>query len=340
MSEIVVEVKNLFKRFKDTSGNEISALKNINFNISNGEIYGIIGSSGAGKSTLIRCLTGLEKACEGKVLIHGQDVAELNSVSLAKLRQNLGMVFQHFHLFSSRTVAGNIAYAMEIRGASQKEQEERVEELLHLVGLSHKKNAFPAHLSGGEKQRVGIARALANSPSILLCDEATSALDPQTTRSILQLLQQLNQKLGLTIVVITHQLEAVKQICTQMAVISKGEIVEKGKVIEMFTKPQQSHTRDLIHGPIEHLLSDWVIDTARKNYRLIRLLFEGGSTKTPLISRMVKLFNVEVNILLGGVDWIQNTLIGNLLIEISGQEENIIGALDFLKIQNVSYEEF
>ncbi|MDP1879626.1 MAG: ATP-binding cassette domain-containing protein, partial [Parachlamydiaceae bacterium] len=304
--------------------------------IPKGSIYGIIGMSGAGKSTLLRCLTGLEIPTSGSILFDQKMFPYENPQALRVLRQKIGMVFQHFQLFSSRTVAENIAFPLEISNVSKDIQEQRVDELLKLVGLENKKQAYPSQLSGGEKQRVGIARALAAQPSLLLCDEPTSALDPKTTRSILGLLKTLNQKLGITIVLITHQLECVKQICDRIAVLSKGQIIEEGNVKEIFIRPTHEVTKRLVHLSVEDLPKDLLKRKAGTS--LVRLGFEGHQATEPVISRMIKHFQVDVNILSGGLDYIQNTTIGHLFVELSGKQSEIDRVIDFLKKEHVVCE--
>lgn len=249
MKDHLIQIKHLSKYFRTPKGCApiTYALRDIHLEIPRGCIYGIIGMSGAGKSTLLRCLTGLEIPSQGTISIDNREFPYKDPSALAQLRKQLGMVFQHFQLFSSRTVEENIAYPLEIAGASKQERQQRVEELLPLVGLTSKKHHYPSQLSGGEKQRVGIARALASHPSLLLCDEPTSALDPKTTRDLLDLLSSLNQELGLTIILITHQLETVKQICNRVAVLSHGEIVEEGTVAEIFARPQHPATQHIIY---------------------------------------------------------------------------------------------
>lgn len=329
MKDHLIEIKNLTKSFASTD-----ALKNLNLNIQQGCIYGIIGMSGAGKSTLLRCLTGLEAPTSGSIYFEGQ---ELSGTEFTNLRQHMGMVFQHFQLFSSRSVAKNISYPLEIRGIPKLQQEERVEELLKLVGLEHKKDLYPTQLSGGEKQRVGIARALAHHPQLLLCDEPTSALDAKTTRSILQLLQSLNQRLGLTIILITHQLETVKQICQRVAVLSQGHIVEEGPVMEIFTRPKHPVTRQLLHLDLDQIPAELLLqrDPAKK---LIRLSFEGEKAKQPVISHLIRNFDVEANILCGGLDYLQQTIVGSLFVELSGTPEKLDLALAYLDNKQINCE--
>lgn len=331
MEEFVIEVENLSKHFKSHQ-----VLQDINLKVGAGEIFGIIGMSGAGKSTLLRCLMGLDSPTMGSIRIQGQEITTMHLTALNAMRRQVGMVFQHFHLFSSRTVGENIAYALEIHGSDRSLHSARIEELLELVGLSHKRHVYPAHLSGGEKQRVGIARALANHPKLLLCDEATSALDPRTTRDILDLLQNLNQRLGLTIVMITHQLEVVKQICTKMAVLSEGKLVEEGEVSRLFSRPQHPVTKHLLHYDAAVLPDGFERHPTK---RLIRLSFEGNSAKEPLISRMIRQFQIEVNILLGGLDCVREAVIGTLVVELMGSSEETEKALNFLKQNHVYCEE-
>ncbi|WP_226988501.1 methionine ABC transporter ATP-binding protein [Candidatus Protochlamydia sp. R18] len=338
MKNYLIEIKKLSKNFlHSASQHSTYALKDIDLAIPAGCIYGIIGMSGAGKSTLLRCINGLEVPSKGDILIEGKSLFQKNPTALRAIRQKMGMVFQHFQLFSSRTVAENIAYPMEIGFISQVFQEERINQLLNLVGLEQKKEIYPTSLSGGEKQRVGIARALANHPHILLCDEPTSALDPKTTRSILQLLAELNQKFGLTIIIITHQLETVKQICHRVAVLSEGEIVEEGEVKQVFIRPQHQATRHLLHLDGDQIPVD-LIQQRNPDKLLVRLGFEGNQAKEPIISQLIKQFDIEVNILSGGLDYLQKTIVGNLFVEISGLPQNIQKAQAFLESKQIICE--
>lgn len=338
MEEHLIEIKNLTKKFSSPSGNhsDVYALKNINLTIPKRSIYGIIGMSGAGKSTLLRCLTGLDIPTEGTIYFNGE-VFPYTRRAAESVRKQMGMVFQHFQLFSSRTVSKNICYPLEIAGISKKERLERMNELLSLVGLEKKKTHYPSQLSGGEKQRIGIARALASNPSLLLCDEPTSALDPKTTRDILQLLNQLNQQLGLTIVMITHQLEVVKQVCQRVAVLDHGEIVEEGLVRDIFTQPKHPTTRHLLHLDNEQVPQD-ILNHQYPNKCLIRLGFEGQQAKQPLLSQMIKRFEIHANILSGGLDQLQDTVVGHLFVELEGTPQEIERALSFLRNQHVICE--
>ena len=339
MNDILIEIKKLSKKFAAPHGafSPVYALKDIHLTIPRGCIYGIIGMSGAGKSTLLRCLTGLDIPSEGTISFDGKEFPYNQAKALGLLRKQMGMVFQHFQLFSSRTVANNIAYPLEITGVSTPQRHHRVDELLSLVGLDSKKDHYPSQLSGGEKQRVGIARALASHPRLLLCDEPTSALDSKTTRDLLQLLNMLNQQLGLTIVIITHQLETVKQVCRRVAVLAQGEIVEEGEVKDIFTRPQHSVTQHLLHLGADQVPSDF-LQQRQPGKCLVRLGFEGRQAKQPVLSHMLKNYDVDANILSGGLDYLQETVVGHLFVELAGSPEEIDRALVFLRSQHIICE--
>jgi D-methionine transport system ATP-binding protein len=339
MKDILIEIKNLSKHFSPPKGalSPVYALKEIHLEIPRGCIYGIIGMSGAGKSTLLRCLTGLETPSDGTICFEGNEFPYANGQALEALRKQMGMVFQHFQLFSSRTVAQNIAYPLEIAGVPALQRQQRVEELLPLVGLESKKSHYPSQLSGGEKQRVGIARALASHPRLLLCDEPTSALDPKTTRDLLQLLSTLNQTLGLTIIIITHQLETVKQVCHRVAVLAQGKIVEEGEVKEIFTRPRHSVTQHLLHLSADEVPSD-LLQQRQAGKCVVRLGFEGHQAKRPVLSQMIKRYEVEANILSGGLDYLQETIVGHLFVELLGSPDEIERALAFLRSQQIICE--
>ena len=333
----LVEIKNLCKIFTSPQmGLPVYALKDIHLAIPRSSIYGIIGMSGAGKSTLLRCLTGLETPTEGTLFFDGKEFPYRDRKALESLRKQIGMVFQHFQLFSAKTVGLNIAYPLEISNAPLVQRQQRVEELLSIVGLQSKKDHYPSQLSGGEKQRVGIARALAAHPRLLLCDEPTSALDPKTTRDLLQLLTSLNQELGITIVMITHQLETIKQACQRVAVLSQGQIVEEGEVKDIFTKPKHPMTQHLLHLGVDQFPHYFFKPQA--GAFLVRLGFEGCKAKQPVISYMIKHFDIEVNILSGGLDYLQDTIVGHLFVELSGSSEKVERALAFLRSQHIICE--
>jgi D-methionine transport system ATP-binding protein len=339
MKDNLIEIKNLCKKFASPQGNSVPiyALKDIHLAIPRGSVYGIIGMSGAGKSTLLRCLTGLEIPTEGIISFDGKEFPYSNRKELELLRKQMGMVFQHFQLFSSRTVRQNVAYPLEISGVPLVQRQKRVEELLSLVGLQSKIDHYPSQLSGGEKQRVGIARALATHPRLLLCDEPTSALDPKTTRDLLQLLSSLNQQLGITVIIITHQLETVKQACQRVAVLAHGQIVEEGEVKDIFTKPKHPVTQHLLHLDAEQVPSD-LLKQQQAGKCIIRLGFEGRQAKQPVISQMIKRYDIEANILSGGLDYLQDTVVGHLFVELSGAPEEIERALTFLRSQHIICE--
>lgn len=335
--EKFLEIQDLSKWYEQDE-RKLYALQDITLSIHRGDIYGIIGSSGAGKSTLIRCLATLIKPSSGKILFEGNDISLLEDKELLSFRQDIGMIFQQFNLLTSRTAAENISYPMEVAGFPKDERERRVNELLKLVNLSDKRDSYPLQLSGGEKQRVGIARALANYPEIILCDEATSALDPRSTREILDLLKGIHQKLGVTIVLITHEMDVIKRICNKVAVLEKGRIIEEGQVDDLFFDPKHPTTKQFLQSSPHEIPAEFFKGLSPSK-RLLRLRFKGKSAGEPLMSQMVKRFDVETNILLGWIDKLHTATIGTLIIELRGLPENIKSALKYLKEQDVHFEE-
>lgn len=338
----MIQINNLSKIFSGGE-QEVVALKNVNVSVNQGEIFGIIGLSGAGKSTLIRCMNMLEKPTTGNILINGQDVTLMNNKELRLLRQKIGMIFQHFNLLSSRNVFDNIMFPLEIAGVPEKKARQKVGELLELVGLSDKTWVYPEQLSGGQKQRVGIARALANAPILLLSDEATSALDPQTTRSILKLLKDINQQFGLTILLITHDMNVIKEACDRVAVIDDSKIVEVGDVLSIFSNPGTPTSRSFINTIInkeipEEILHRSVVENGQTISRLIRVSFIGVSAGEPLISTMLQKYNVKANILYGNIDRVKDTPFGNLTVELIGTPVLISEAMDFLRENGLEIE--
>lgn len=339
----MIELKQVEKTFI-VKNKKIQALRPIDLHINKGEIYGIIGQSGAGKSTLIRCINRLEDPTSGQVIVAGKDLTAMNEIELRTARQQIGMIFQHFNLLASRTVFDNIAFPLEIQGLDKATIKAKVESLIKITGLSERENSYPSQLSGGQKQRVGIARALASDPQVLLCDEATSALDPQTTKSILDLLKDINKKMELTIVMITHQMEVVKEICDKVAVIEDGLIIEQGNMLDIFTSPKHPTTKDFVKSinnvKLPAILDDVEIkETYFNNSKLlVRVSFIGKSAGDPLISGLVKHSDVDVNILYGNIDTIQNTPYGTLIIEVSGNKESIDDALSYLNERNLKLE--
>lgn len=339
----MIELQHIDKVYHTASG-DLHALKDINLTIDEGEIFGIIGLSGAGKSTLVRCINMLEKPTSGKVMVDGQEMTALGEEQLRKARQNIGMIFQHFNLLSSRTVFGNIAFPLEIQGMDKAAIQKKVEPLLDLVGLKDRADHYPSQLSGGQKQRVGIARALASDPKVLLCDEATSALDPQTTESILNLLRDINKRLHITIVMITHQMNVVKEICDRVAVIENGEIIEQGSMVDIFTNPQKATTKEFVASIQHNDLPDFVkkLDI-HKDYKagdkaLVSLSFIGDSAGEPIVSVLIKEYDTNVNILTANIETLQDTPFGTLLIEVEGNEDHLKKALDYLHERKVKDE--
>lgn len=334
----MIKITNLKKVYKSDSG-QITALDQIDLEVKKGEVFGIIGLSGAGKSTLIRCMNLLEKPTTGSILIDGQEIVELRGTELRKLRSSLGMIFQHFNLLMQRTVEGNVAFPLEIAGTPKKEIRVRTKELLELVGLSDKTKAYPAQLSGGQKQRVAIARALANNPKVLLCDEATSALDPLTTKSILALLKDINIKLGLTIVLITHEMGVIKEICDHVAVIDNNHIVEAGTVIEVISTPASEAAKKLFGYSGKEIPSLNFRKDPGYGYNIrIKVTFTGKSALKPVISNMVRQYGVDANILFGNIDYVQGAPLGELVLELSGDETSVRNALGYIKAINLVYE--
>ena len=340
----LIELKNITKNFQgdNNSKNEIHAVKNVSLEINDGEIFGIIGFSGAGKSTLVRCINLLERPDAGSVKIDGVEMTELKPRDLYNARKKIGMIFQQFNLMPSRTVLENVAYPL--KGMSKAEKIKRVRDLLSLVEISDKENFYPSQLSGGQKQRVAIARALANDPKILLCDEATSALDPQTTGAILQLLKDLNKKLGITIVVITHEMEVVKNICRKAAVMHSGEIIETGDVFTIFSNPKHEVTRNFVRttsnlSKLEILINEQSPMVELKNGELMaRLIYIYADISEPLISFASREFDVELNIILADVEIVAGVMVGGTVVIFRGQRENIQAALNYFASKNVNVE--
>ncbi|GAA4892482.1 methionine ABC transporter ATP-binding protein MetN [Ferrimonas pelagia] len=321
----------------------IPALKPTDLHVPAGTIFGIIGSSGAGKSTLIRCVNLLERPDGGAVIIDGTDLTQLKPAELRLQRQQTAMIFQHFNLLASRTVAQNIALPLELAGASKADIAQRVNELLTLVGIPDKSDSYPANLSGGQKQRVAIARALANNPKVLLCDEATSALDPETTKSILKLLKEINQKLGLTILLITHEMEVVKQICDRVAIIDQGHLIEQDEVGPFFanakTELARRFIRSTLHLDVPDSYREALHDAQFDNSRpVVRLSFSGDSVDAPVITQAAKRFGIDVNILSAQMEYVGGTKFGLMLAELVGQPNAIKETQSYLIEHNIDVE--
>ncbi len=327
----MIKLQNLTKVY-GSGENSVEAIKDINLDIEKGDIFGIIGLSGAGKSTLVRCINYLEIPTGGTVVFDGKDLSKLSKKELLKTRQSMSMIFQGFNLLAQRTVLKNICYPLEIAKVPSHEAKKRAKELLELVGLSDKANSYPAQLSGGQKQRVAIARALATNPKVLLCDEATSALDPNTTRSILQLLKDINKKMNVTIVVITHEMKVIEQICNKVAVIDKSHIVEQGSVKEIFMRPKSQIAKELIlpkTEAIEHMAGK----------KCIRIVFDGASAFEPTISNLAFECHAAVNILAANTQTIDGIAYGQMVLQLPESEEDSKRVLEYLKNKNLIYKE-
>ena len=338
----MIELKNISKTF-NKNNNQVSALSNVSLVVPQGKITGVIGASGAGKSTLIRCVNLLERPTSGEIFIDGRDLTKLKPAALALARREIGMIFQHFNLLSSRTVAGNIAFPLELSSTPNLEIKKRVAELLELVGLSEKANEYPSNLSGGQKQRVAIARTLATNPKILLCDEATSALDPGTTRSILNLLKDINRRFQITILLITHEMNVVKAICDEVAVISEGRLIERGTVSAVFAYPETTVAKQFIASSLHTVLPDEYqqrlsIIPAGENHPVIKLEFNGHSAEATILSEASRIFNVDNNIISAQMDYTGGVKHGVMLIEVTGEEKNTKDSLNYYRSKNVVVE--
>jgi D-methionine transport system ATP-binding protein len=325
----LIEIKNLSKVYK-SSGITVEALKDINLTVNNGEIFGIIGLSGAGKSSLVRCINMLEIPTSGELLVEGTDITKLKGSALRDVRKKIGMIFQHFNLLMNSTVYDNIAFPLRISKVPEGEISKRINKLLEVVDLVDKKDSYPAQLSGGQKQRVGIARALANNPDIILCDEATSALDPTTTESILSLIKSINKELGITVVVITHEMNVIKHLCDKVAVLENGVIVESGNVVDVFSDPKTETSKKFLKDMIAELPENILTDDNNHKDKIIRLFYLGDSARRPIISQLVKKFDIDANIISGSIERIQDSQVGNLLLKLSGDKDNLLNAIHYL----------
>ena len=339
----MIKLNNITKIFT-LPDKKLTALDNVSLHVPKGQICGVIGASGAGKSTLIRCVNLLERPTHGAVVIDDVDLTQLSEAELVKTRRQIGMIFQHFNLLTSRTVFENVALPLELENKSKTEIQEKTTALLALVGLSDKHNVYPANLSGGQKQRVAIARALASDPKVLLCDEATSALDPATTQSILKLLKEINRTLGITILLITHEMEVVKRICDQVAVIDKGRLIEQGTVSEIFSNPKTELAQEFISSTFHITLPEEYLenlsDTPKhaKSYPIIKFEFTGRSVDAPLLSQASKKFGVELSILTSQIDYAGGVKFGFTIAEVEGDEDAITQTKVYLMENNVRVE--
>ena len=343
----MIHLRGITQTYQGSQG-PVEALRGIDLQITPGEVFGIIGRSGAGKSSLVRVINLLNRPTRGEVIVNGRDLTKLNDSQLREARRDIGMVFQHFNLLSSRTVYDNVALPLELAGMDKAAIRERVSPLLELVGLAALADRYPAQISGGQKQRVGIARALASRPKVLLSDEATSALDPETTRSILALLRQVNKELGLTVVLITHQMQVIKQVADRVAVIDAGRIVEQGPVIDVFTRPQQAITKSLIDEIVPQELPASVLDHVRHLSRqlqgggvgqLLRLSYSGERAYQPILSRLIREHGLDLSILHGQIDEIQDQTFGSLAVYASGEGARLQTAIAQLRSEGVVVEE-
>lgn len=312
-----------------SGGKQVDAVREASLEIAKGEIFGVIGTSGAGKSTLLRTINLLQKPSQGSIVIDGTDVTHLKGEELRRLRLETGMIFQQFNLIHTKTVYDNIAFAMRAAGKPKEEIRRRVMEVLELVGLADKAEVYPARLSGGQKQRVGIARAIANNPRVLLCDEPTSALDLETTHSILELLKEINQKLGITTVIISHEMHVIKQICDRVAVMYQGEVVETGDVFSVFAVPRHDFTRQLVNRSINLQLPQRILND--KSKRLLKIVYRGTKAEEALISEAARTFQVDVNVLHGQIEYIADQPIGILIVSLEGEAAAKSSAEAFLK---------
>lgn len=331
----MLEIQNVSKIYKVKKKN-VTGVDHVSLTIDNGEIFGIVGYSGAGKSSLLRCINLLEQPTNGQILIDGQDLTKLKGEQLRQARLKIGMIFQHFYLISQKTVGENIEFALKAANIPKEERRERVEELLHMVGLSDKKDVFPAQLSGGQKQRVGIARALANNPSILLCDEATSALDPTTTTSILRLLKKINRELGITIILITHEMDVVKEICDRMAIMQDGKVIEEGAVYDIFANPEKPLTQEFIRSVVSFDIPPTILQNVKG--KVVKILFKGDVAGESVISDMLQQFEVRGNFLHGTIEYIQERPLGIFLMELNGQVADINRSISYMESRGVAVE--
>jgi D-methionine transport system ATP-binding protein len=337
----MIEFQNL-KKIYESGGQQVAALNGIDLKINKGEIFGVIGFSGAGKSSLIRCVNLLERPTSGNVIVDGHNLTSMSVKEVREIKKNIGMVFQHFNLLNSKTVFANVAMPLTLAKVPKDAIKKRVQELLEFVGLSDKADYYPDQLSGGQKQRIGIARALATQPSILLCDEATSALDPQTTSSILQLLKKINNEYNITILIITHEMAVIREICDRVAVIEAGKIIEEGTVFDVFSAPKTQTAKNFVSTVMNDQLPDSIKEIIQKHdgmQRIFRINFVGTTAGQPLLSQLAKQFDIHINVLFGNITELQGTPFGNLIVEFQGSDKEVIRALTYINQKNISIKE-
>ncbi|WP_310604326.1 methionine ABC transporter ATP-binding protein [Anaerosporobacter sp.] len=327
----IIQIKNVSKTFESKSG-QVKALQDISIDIEKGDIFGMIGMSGAGKSTLVRCINFLERPTEGTVVIDGKDLGQISDRELRKARMEIAMIFQHFNLLMQRTVIDNVCFPLEIAGVKKKQARERARELLQIVGLESKEKAYPTQLSGGQKQRVAIARAIANNPKILLCDEATSALDPETTNSILKLLKDINIRFGITIVVITHEMKVIQEICNKVAILNGGELAETGYVKDIFTEPKTEEAKRLVYQGTS-------ITSSMKGKRFVRIVYSEQSSFEPVIGNMILSFNTPINIMSADTRNIGGKAMGEMVLQLPQEDEIAEKMITYLRARKLAVEE-
>ncbi|MGC6769890.1 methionine ABC transporter ATP-binding protein [Enterococcus sp. LJL51] len=336
----MIELKNIDVVFQEKK-KTIEAVKNVSLQINKGDVFGIVGYSGAGKSTLVRVINLLQRPTAGAITINQENILTLSPKKLREQRKKIGMIFQHFNLMNERSVFDNVDFSLKYSGLKKSERKAKIEKLLQLVGLEEKQEAYPSQLSGGQKQRVAIARALANDPEILLCDEATSALDPKTTGQILKLLKKLNQELGLTIVLITHEMQVVKEICNRVAVMENGRVIEEDDIVRVFSNPKEALTKDFIRTAahidqaLQTIIEHPTLTNLKENEELVELSYVGEQTSEPLIAQLFSKYHVITNILYGDVEIVQQVPIGRLIVVLSGEEKQREKAREYLEKQQV-----
>ncbi len=338
----IIQLKDIDVTFHN-EGKTIEAVKNVSIDVQKGDVFGVIGYSGAGKSTLVRVINLLQQPTSGSVIVNNQDMLKLSQKDLRKARRNIGMIFQHFNLMNSLTVYGNVDFPLRDSGLSKAERKKKIDYLLDIVGLSDRAHNYPSQLSGGQKQRVAIARALASDPEILISDEATSALDPKTTTEILNLLGRLNKELGITIVIITHEMDAIKQICNRVAVMENGQLIEEGSLLTIFGQPKEKLTKDFVNtsthigSVLDEIRESGIVD--KLSGRLIELNYIGDSTNEPIVVELYKRFEVEANILFSNIERLQNTTVGIMLFALTGEDQKVEEAIKYLNSLNVNVKE-